>query len=365
MAEGATASLRAAPPAAPDGPIAVVLMNMGGPGSLDEVEPFLFNLFRDNDLIPLPFGFLWQRLFARLISRSRSKKVREYYKLIGGKSPLLDITTEQARKLEERLRARGLGNVSCHVAMRYTPPFTVDAIKAAHATGARTIVGLSLYPHYTTATTGSSLWELRKQLAGKPPAAGAVDLLEIDRWPDQPTYLDALAEQVRRGLEQFPEADRMGVELLFSAHGLPETFIQKGDPYVQHLEQTIAGVLARLGGQHPWRLSFQSRAGNQRWLEPATDDVLKLLARTGRKDVLAIPIAFVSDHIETLYEIDILFGDEARALGLNFKRAPSLNAEPRFIEALAELVESRLGEVTGITKDPAPVRKLGDARDAV
>ena len=208
------------------------------------------------------------------------------------------------------------------------------------ATGARTVVGLSLYPHYTTATTGSSLWELRRELAGKSPGAGAVDLVEIDCWPEQPAYLDALTEQVRRGLEQFPEADRGGVELLFSAHGLPETFIRKGDPYVQDLERTIAGVLGRLGGQHPWRLAFQSRAGKARWLEPSTEDVLKLLAKTGRKDVLAIPISFVSDHIETLYEIDLLFGGEAKQLGLNFKRAPSLNAEPAFIEALAQLVEA-------------------------
>ncbi|HEX6837518.1 MAG TPA: ferrochelatase, partial [Polyangia bacterium] len=196
--------------------------------------------------------------------------------------------------------------------------------------------------HQTTATTGSSLWELRKELAGKPPAAGAVELVEIDRWPDHPAYLDALTAQVRRGLAEFAEEKRAGVELLFSAHGLPETFIKKGDPYVRDLETTIAGVLQRLGGQHPWRLSFQSRAGKARWLEPSTDEVLRLLAKTGRRDVLAIPISFVSDHIETLYEIDLLFGDEARALGLDFKRAPSLNAEPAFIEALAQLVEQRV-----------------------
>jgi ferrochelatase len=318
--------------------IAVVLMNMGGPDSLDGVEPFLFNLFNDHDLIPLPLGFLWQRRFARMVSRARAKTVREYYKLIGGRSPIGDITAAQAEKLQARLGAR----YSCHVAMRYTPPFTRDAIAEVRAAGARTVVGLSLYPHYTTATTGSSLWELRRELAGKSPAAGAVELVEIDRWATHPAYLDALAEQVRRGLEQFPADARAGVELLFSAHGLPETFIKKGDPYVADLEETIAGVLGRLGGQHPWRLSFQSRAGKARWLEPSTDEVLRLLAKTGRKDVLAIPISFVSDHIETLYEIDLLFGDEAKKLGLNFKRAPSLNAEPAFIEALAQLVEQRV-----------------------
>lgn len=325
-----------------ESPISVVLLNMGGPDSIEGVEPFLYNLFRDNDLIPLPLGFLWQKRFARMISRRRSKVVAEYYKMIGGRSPIGEITRGQADALEARLNQRQPGRFKCHVAMRYSKPFTDEAIREVAAAGARTVIGLSLYPHYTTATTGSSLWELRRGLAGKPPAAGAVEYLEIDRWADDSTYLDALAEQVRRGLGQFP--DERDVELLFTAHGLPETFIQKGDPYVKDLEITIAGVLQRLGGQRAWRLSFQSRAGKERWLEPSTEDVLKLLAKTGRKQVLAIPISFVSDHIETLYEIDLLFGGEAKQLGLDFKRAPSLNTEPLFIEALAGLVERKLGE---------------------
>jgi ferrochelatase len=324
-----------------EAPIAVVLMNMGGPESLDEVEPFLFNLFRDPDLIPLPLGALWQRAFARKVSRARAKVVRDYYAQIGGKSPLGDITRAQASLLEERLNRAQPGTYRCHVAMRYTPPFTEEAVRALDAEGARTIVALSLYPHYTTATTGSSMRELKRRLGG---ARADVALLEIDRWPDDAAYLDALAAQVRRGLDQFPVERQAGVELLFSAHGLPETFIKKGDPYVADLEQTIAGVLARLGGQRPWRLSFQSRAGKARWLEPSTDEVLRLLAKTGRTDVLCIPISFVSDHIETLYEIDLLFGGQARELGLNFRRAPSLNDEPAFIEALAGLVERRVAK---------------------
>jgi ferrochelatase len=322
-------------------PVAVVLLNLGGPLSLDAVEPFLFNLFNDPDLIPLPLGFLWQRRFAKMVSRRRSKTVRGYYGLIGGRSPLNEITNRQASALEKRLNARGGSEFTVHVAMRYAPPFSDDALAGVREKGARTVVALSLYPHYTTATTGSSLWELRRVLAGKPPAAGAVELVEIDRYPEHPTYIAALAQQVARGLSQFETPDQ--VELLFTAHGLPESFVKKGDPYVKDLESTIAAVLARLGGQHPWRLSYQSRAGNQRWLEPSTEDVLKLLAKTGRKDVLAIPISFVSDHIETLYEIDILFGEQAKALGLNFRRAPSLNDEPLFVEALAQLVEEKLG----------------------
>ncbi len=330
-------------------PIAVVLLNMGGPDSLEAVEPFLFNLFRDPDLIPLPLGFLWQRRFAQMVSRARAKVVRDYYRQIGGRSPIGEITRGQAEALEARLNLGRPGTYRCLVAMRYSPPFTDEALAEAARLGARTIVGLSLYPHYTTATTGSSLWELRRQLAGKPPCVGAVNYLEIDRWYDAPLYLDALAAQVKKGLAEFPVERQAGVELLFSAHGLPESFIrERGEPYVAHLEQTIAGVLARLPGQHPWRLAFQSRAGKARWLEPSTDEALRLLARTGRTEVLAIPISFVSDHIETLYEIDLLFGDEAKKLGLDFRRAPSLNTEPAFIEALADLVERRVAEAGGI-----------------
>jgi ferrochelatase len=325
-----------------DSPIAIVLLNMGGPDSIEAVEPFLFNLFRDRDLIPLPLGFLWQRAFARMVSRARALKVRDYYRLIGGRSPLGEITAGQASSLQAILNDRHPGRFSCHVAMRYAPPLTREALAEVRARGARTIVGLTLYPHYTTATTGSSLWELRRELAGRPPSAGAVELIEIDRWGDHPAYLDAVAQQVQRGLEQFPPSSRASVELLFSAHGLPESFVQKGDPYVDDLYSTIAGVLKRLGGQRSWRLSFQSRAGRARWLEPSTEGVLNLLARTGRTDVLAIPISFVSDHVETLYEIDILFGGQAQKLGLNFKRSPSLNTDPMFIGALAQLVEQRL-----------------------
>jgi ferrochelatase len=321
-------------------PISVVLLNMGGPDSLEGVEPFLYNLFRDNDLIPLPLGFLWQKRFARMVSRRRAQVVRDYYQQIGGRSPIGEITRGQADALEKRLNARAPGRYRCHVAMRYSAPFTDEALRDVAAAGSRTVIGLSLYPHYTTATTGSSFWELRRGLAGKPPGVGAVDYHEIDRWPDEPLYLDALTQQIRKGLEPFEDISK--VRLLFSAHGLPETFINKGDPYVTDLVRTIAGVMQRLGGTIAWTLCYQSRAGTQKWLEPSTEDTLKVLAKAGQRDVLVVPISFVSDHIETLYEIDLLFGGEAKQLGLNFHRVPSLNTEPLFIEALAALVERKM-----------------------
>jgi ferrochelatase len=319
-------------------PIAVVLLNMGGPDSLEMVEPFLFNLLRDRELVPLPLGFLWQRLFARLVSRRRARVVRDYYAQIGGKSPLGEITRAQAEALEARLNTRRPAAFRCHVAMRYTPPFADEVARAVADDGSRTVVALSLYPHYTTATTGSSLNDLRRALRKVDPALLS-SLIEIDRWPEEPLYLDALAANLRRGLAEF--APGSVVEILFSAHGLPMSFIHKGDPYVDHLQATIAGVMARVG-ERPWRLTFQSKVGRQKWLEPQTDATLRELAAAGKKQVLAVPIAFVSDHVETLYEIDLLFGNEARELGLEFRRAPSLNSEATFIEALAALVERSL-----------------------
>lgn len=327
--------------------IGVVLLNMGGPDSLEAVQPFLFNLFHDNDIITLPLrGFLLQWPLAKLISWRRARFVRGYYARIGRKSPLAKITARQALELERRLNAAHPGRFRCYVAMRYWHPFTSAALAQMEADGVTRIVALTLYPHYTTATTGSSLNELSRQLH-RSSALSGLQLLTIDRWYDEPAYLDALAARVHFGLRKFAAEDRKRVMLLFSAHGLPVTFIAKGDPYVDHLHSTISGVVARLTlrEQHiyDWRLSFQSRAGPTKWLEPNTEDALKQLAAEGRRDVLVVPISFVSDHIETLYEIDMLFGDEARALGLNFKRAPSLNLDARFIEALASLVERRVG----------------------
>jgi ferrochelatase len=331
-----------------DGPTGIVLLNMGGPDSLDAVEPFLFNLFRDNDIIPLPWGGLYfgQRWLARRISRRRSEVVRGYYNLIGGKSPIAEITRAQAGGLERRLNDAGHGRYRCYVAMRYWHPFTDEALAEMKRDGVRRVVALSLYPHFTTATTGSSMSELRQRLAGKPPGLGAVPVVEIDRFFDHPGYLDALTAQVEAGLAGFDAARRPSVTVLFSAHGLPRSFIRKGDPYVEHLYATIAGVTSRLAARasrlQPWRLSYQSRVGKN-WIEPDTEAVLEELAHSGKREVLIVPISFVSDHIETLYEIDLLFGASAKKLGLEMRRAPSLNDSPLFIEALATLVEQKLG----------------------
>jgi ferrochelatase len=309
---------------------AVLLLQMGGPDSLDAVEPFLLNLFTDRDIIRIGPSLL-QPLIARFIVRRRAPRVMENYRQIGGKSPLRELTEAQARSLEEQL---GSG-YRCFVAMRYWHPTTIEALAAIKREGISRIVALSLYPHYSRATTGSSINELKRVLE----AAGVkFEVSYIDRFFDHPRYIDALVEKIEEGLAGFP--DRSQVKLLFSAHSLPQSFIDDGDPYLAHIEETVRLVMARLSDvQH--NLAFQSRAGPVKWLEPSTDDMIKQLAAEGCRELLMVPLSFVSDHIETLHEIDIEYATEARHLGIeDFRRIASLNSSPAFIDCLADLVRT-------------------------
>lgn len=306
---------------------AVLLLQMGGPDSLDAVEPFLRNLFSDRDIIKIGPAFI-QPLVARIIAKRRAPKVEKNYGEIGGKSPLRELTEAQGRALEARL---GDG-YRCFVAMRYWRPSTVEALAAIKREGITRIVALSLYPHYSRATTGSSINELKRVLGQ---AGTKFDVTYIDRFYDHPLYIEALAEKIREGLEEFhPLADR---EILFSAHSLPQSFIDEGDPYLSHIEETVRLVMQQF--EVPHHLAFQSRAGPVKWLEPSTDAMLEHLAAHGSKNLLIVPLSFVSDHIETLHEIDIEYGRMAFKLGFaKCKRSPSLNASPTFIACLADLV---------------------------
>lgn len=314
---------------------AVLLLQMGGPDSLDAVEPFLVNLFSDRDIIRIGPAFL-QPLIARLIAKRRSRKAERNYEEIGGKSPLRELTEAQAKALEALLGER----YRCFVAMRYWKPSTVDALAAIKREGITRIIALSLYPHYSRATTGSSINELKRVLA----AAGvSFEVVYVDRFYDHPRYIDALEEKIREGLAAFhPLAE---VELLFSAHSLPQSFIDAGDPYLDQIKETVRLVMARF--ELPYHLAFQSRAGPVKWLEPSTEEMLATLAARDCKSLLVVPLSFVSDHIETLHEIDIQYAVEAHKLGFaRFLRAPSLNASPTFIACLAELVR-RAEETAG------------------
>jgi ferrochelatase len=323
-------------------PVGVLLFNMGGPGSLQDVEPFLVNLFSDRDIIELPMGALLQPVVARIIAKARGNGVRRNYASIGGGSPQLRLTRAQALALNDRLD-RGAGRRHIvEIAMRYWKPDTDTALERLAAEGVSRLVTLTLYPHYSRATTGSSRRELDRILA-TPRWQGRFEVSHIEAYPDNPLYLDAMADTVRRALAGFPAYRRNRVTVLFSAHGLPQKFIDEGDPYVEHTHRTVQGILDRLSMPNPHVIGFQSRTGPVTWIGPGTEDVLRDLGRKGVKEVLMVPVSFVSDHIETLYEVDQLFKDDAIAAGIvDYRRSEALNTHPLYIEALADLVGRQL-----------------------
>jgi ferrochelatase len=308
---------------------AVLLLQMGGPDSLDAVEPFLHNLFADRDIIKIGPAFL-QPFIAKKIVKKRAPISAANYRQIGGKSPLRELTEQQAATLETLLGA----SFRCHVAMRYWHPFAPEALAAIEKQGIKKIIALSLYPHYSRATSGSSFNDLDRALKS---CKTSFELRTVRQFYDHPLYIQALTEKIEQGLAQF--AERSKVQLFFSAHSLPQSFIAEGDPYLDHIQATVRLVMEQFAGV-AHHLAFQSRAGPVKWLEPSTGDKLKELAAAGHKDVLVIPLSFVSDHIETLHEIDIEYREVAHHLGItNFHRMESLNSSPLFIQCLADLVQ--------------------------
>ena len=277
--------------------VGVVLLNLGGPERLADVEPFLYNLFSDRQIIRLGPAFM-QKVIARFIARRRAPKSRESYRLIGGGSPLARITAAQGAALEEMLANNGQFKV--FQAMRYWYPFARETLAQVVAAGIKKIIALPLYPHYSVATSGSSLDDLRRAVAG---CKTKLQLAEISAWPTQSRYINCLAASVHSGRQRFAPGD--AVQVVYSAHSLPKKFIDAGDPYVKHLQQTIR-ALEKMTGM-PGRLCYQSRSGPVKWLAPSTPEMLEMLAAEGCKNILMIPISFVSDHVETLYEIDMLY----------------------------------------------------------
>lgn len=307
---------------------AVLLLQMGGPDSIAAVEPFLLNLFTDRDIIKIGPRFL-QPFIARRIVKKRAPKVQAHYQEIGGKSPIRELTDAQGKGLQELL---GEGYRS-FVAMRYSRPSTLEALAAIKREGISKVVALSLYPHYSRATTGSSINELNRVLKQ---SGVQFEMKWIDRFYNHPLYIRALAEKVSEGLASFPDSKE--AEIVFSAHSLPQSFIDEGDPYLAHIQETVRLVMEQVGDAS-YQLSFQSKAGPVKWLEPSTEDMLQSLAAKGRKNLLMVPLSFVSDHIETLHEIDIQYAEEAKGLGIErFLRSESLNTSPLFLECLADLV---------------------------
>jgi len=316
--------------------IGVVLLNLGGPDSLEAVEPFLYNLFVDPDIINFPGSFLVRKWLARTISSRRHPKIQEQYKQIGGKSPLKDFTLGQARLLEEKLNEKFSARV--FAAMRYWHPFTEEVLDALEKEQITRVILLPLYPQYSKATTESSVkeWKRHLELRGNPTK---IEWSLIDHYYDFPPYLDAFVERINQGLEKFPADVRDKVDILFSAHGTPMKLVREGDPYSGHICETVTAVRQRGGWTNPHHLCFQSKVGPQKWLTPSTPATIEELAKKGVKDMLVVPIAFASDHLETLFEVGIEFRHEAENKGVEqFEVTEGLNYSPKFIDALAQLV---------------------------
>jgi ferrochelatase len=316
------------------------MLNLGGPPTLDAVEPFLLELFADREIIQLPF----QRWLGPFIARRRAPAVRQLYASIGGGSPILHYTEAQGRGLIERLDhwSPETAPHGFYVAFRYVQPRSEDALTAMRSDGVERAVALTQYPQFSCATTGSSLndlWRAVGRLGLRDTFAWSI----LDRWPIHDGFIDAVAETVREGLQGFPESDREKVVFLFSAHSLPMRFVNRGDPYPAEIGASMEQVMRRLGYSHPHLLAYQSKVGPVKWLEPSTEWVIHQLAARGHKHVLVIPIAFTSDHIETLSELDREYGHLAESLGItHFRRAPALNDRPTFLDAMARLVLEHL-----------------------
>ena len=307
----------------------VLLLNLGGPEKAADVEPFLYNLFSDRRIIRLGPFFL-QKFIARRIARQRAPISRANYEKIGGGSPILAITIKQAAALEKLLNLSGSKRYKVVPCMRYWPPFAAECIAGLMAAGITRLIALPLYPHYSAATTGSSLIDLDNALKKikNPPL-----LTTIRSWPVQPGYITALSRRITNGMARLHNEP---VELVYSAHSLPKQYIDDGDPYVDESKQTIATLENQTGIRG--HLCYQSRSGPVKWLQPSTPDMLQKLADQGCKSILMVPISFVSDHVETLYEVDILYQGMARDLGMRLESTPGLNDDPLFIEGLKELI---------------------------
>lgn len=321
--------------------LGVLLFNLGGPETQADVRPFLYNLFSDPEIIRLPVRAL-QKPLAWLIATSRHKKSAGYYAQIGGGSPLRRITDEQAAALGAELKQRGL-EARVYVGMRYWHPFTEDALEQIARDGITELILLPLYPQFSISTTGSSLKEF-VALLDRRGGLRHIRRRYITRWHTHDLYLNALTEQISAEIGKFPDSDPRQVHLLFSAHSVPQSYITEGDPYLRHIQETIRLVTERLGNLSPTHLSFQSKVGPVKWLEPSTEQKLRELGAEGARQILAIPISFVSEHIETLYELDILYKHVAEEIGIPvYRRVPAFNCMPSFIKALAELVCEKAG----------------------
>ncbi|KAL7150819.1 hypothetical protein ABFS83_05G139000 [Erythranthe nasuta] len=331
--------------------VGVILLNLGGPDTLQDVQPFLFNLFADPDIIRLPrmFRFL-QRPLAQLISTLRAPKSKEGYAAIGGGSPLRKITNEQANAIKLALEAKEV-TASVYVAMRYWHPFTEEAVHQIKRDGITRLVVLPLYPQYSISTTGSSINVLRDMFRSDA-YLSKLPVAIIQSWYQRQGYINSMADLIEKELETLPTPQE--TMIFFSAHGVPVSYVENaGDPYRDQMEDCIFLIMQELksrGVNNDHTLAYQSRVGPVQWLKPYTDEVLVELGRQGVKSLLAVPVSFVSEHIETLEEIDMEYRELALESGIvNWGRVPALNCTSSFIADMADAVIEALPSALAIS----------------
>ena len=317
---------------------AILFLQLGGPETLADVPSFLYRLFSDPDVIRVKSTLL-RKAIAASIALARTGASRKLYASIGGGSPIRRWTETQAAGVEKILREGGQ-DVVVRAAMTCSAPLVEDVVADLARAGVRRFLALPLYPHYSLTTTKGALERSRAAIARFAPGA---ELEELGSWPTHPGFVAAHAEAIRDGIRAFPDPRPESVHLLYSAHSIPKNLVtREGDPYPAEVESSIAAINAALGQTSPWSLAYQSKLGPVEWLGPPTLGEIGRLGRAGARQVLAIPIAFVSDHVETLYEIDQLFGEEARRAAIpEFRRTPGLNDRPTFLRALADIALSR------------------------
>lgn len=336
----------------------VLLLNLGGPDRLEDVRPFLYNLFSDPEIIRLPVPWL-QSPLAWLISTLRFGKSQENYKKIGGGSPLRRITDEQAKALGIWLCDRGL-DAKIYVGMRYWHPFTEEAVALIKRDKIDNLVILPLYPQFSISTSGSSFRVLDRMWKADPELQ-KISYTVIPSWYDHPGYLTAMANLIATQIDSVPNPEK--AHIFFSAHGVPVSYVEEaGDPYQREIENCTKLIMERLGRSNEYTLAYQSRVGPVEWLQPYTDVAIKELAAKGIEELVVVPISFVSEHIETLEEIDQEYREVAEEAGIHvFARVPALDSDPTFIQALGDLVQQAISDPPisfGETITPAKNTKL-------
>ncbi len=324
--------------------IAILLLAFGSPDSIESIEPFITNV-----------------MGGRKPSPNQLQKIKERYLMIGGRSPLLDITKKQAEALERILKSddpftgwvprNPKSQIKVFVGMRYWHPFIKDTLNEIKNSGAERIVAVVMAPHYSKLSTGNYIKAVNEAMAELTPifpplekgGEGRFDISFINNWHTHPLFLEAVAEKIKNGISYFKDINKADIQIIFSAHSLPE----KDDPYAKQLNETIDGIIKLtkdiVGYSQSWHLGFQSKGMSPgEWLEPTVDSILERLSKEGKKYILIVPVGFVSDNIETLYDIDIIYKETAESLGLIFHRTESLNDSPKFIESLAAIIREYL-----------------------